>query len=146
MGAADVSPDVLDDLERTICILHHNWTNAVAQLGIRNNVSIEALASEKINSPAQREYLQQRLDASLTAAQQQLLAESRRQCSESRDRYRTLVGHEFDLSLCGQSDIERRGGKRGSKNGRRRVYSSRRTASRARTPRWSEPRTESWRS
>jgi hypothetical protein len=102
-GDSDVSPDVLDELERTICVSSSNWTNALEEQAKRQSVSIEAVSGQKIDDPARREYLQQRLDAALTASQKKLTAELRRQYLESQQRYGKLVGHEFDLSRCGQT-------------------------------------------
>jgi hypothetical protein len=101
--AADVNPDVLDELERTICTWNDNWASALAEHARRNNVSVEAVAGQS-SDPARRDYLQQRLDGVLTAAQRGLIDEFRRQYSQSQERHRALVGHEFDLSYCGQSD------------------------------------------
>ncbi len=108
-GEADISPDVLDELESTICIAASNWTNSLEEHAKRQSIPVETL-SGTISDPARREYLQRRLDATLTAAQQGLIDSHRRQLSEAQRRYRDLVGHEFDLSLCGQSDrrIQRR--------------------------------------
>jgi hypothetical protein len=103
-GKADVSPDVLDDLERTICIADRNWTNALREPAGRHGIPVEALAGQHVGDPRRREYLQQRLDAALTAAQKELIAEHRRQLEKSQRDYRALVGHEFDLSLCEQAD------------------------------------------
>ncbi len=108
-GEADISPDVLDELESTICIAASNWTNSLEEHAKRQSIPVETL-SGTISDPARREYLQRRLDATLTAAQQGLIDSHRRQLSEAQRRYRDLVGHEFDLSLCDQSDrrIQRR--------------------------------------
>lgn len=103
-GEADVSPDVLDELERTICITDKNWTESLQALAKGQQVPVEALAGQNINDPRRREYLQQKLDASLTASQKELIAWHRRQLEKSQQEYRTLVGHEFDLSLCGLTD------------------------------------------
>jgi hypothetical protein len=102
-GESDVSPDVLDELERTICIGDQNWTNALQEQARQQQVSVEALAGQ-ISDPRRREYLQQKLDAMLTASQKELIAWHRRQLEKSQQEYRRLVGHEFDLSLCGQTD------------------------------------------
>src|SRR5262245_42558184 len=109
-GEADVSPDVLDDLEQTICASNRNWTGALEELAKGNGIPIEELAGQRIDSAARRDYLQQRLDAALTGAQKQLAAEFQRQFGESQQRYRALVGHDFDLAACGLTDrrIERR--------------------------------------
>jgi hypothetical protein len=108
-GEADNSPDVLDELESTICIAASNWTNSLEEHAKRQSIPVETF-SGTISDPARREYLQRRLDATLTAAQQGLIDSNRRQLSEAQRRYRDLVGHEFDLSLCGQPDrrIQRR--------------------------------------
>lgn len=103
-GEGDVSPDVLDELERTICIGDQNWTNALQDHARQHQVSVEALAGQNISDPRRREYLQQKLDAMLTASQKELIAWHRRQLEQSQQEYRRLVGHEFDLSLCGQPD------------------------------------------
>jgi len=109
-GEADIAPDVLDELESTICISASNWTNALEAHAKRQSIPVEALSGEAIADPARREYLQRRLDAVLTAAQQGLIDDFRRQLSDAQRRYGELVGHEFDLSLCGQSErrIQRR--------------------------------------
>jgi hypothetical protein len=106
-GEADVSPDVLDGLEQTICIADKNWTESLQALAKGQQVSVEAVAGQNISDPRRREFLQQKLDAALTAAQRQLIAGHRRQLEESQQEYRALVGREFDLSLCGQTDRRR---------------------------------------
>ena len=103
-GEGDVSPDVLDELERTICIGDQNWTNSLQEHARQQQVSVEALAGQNISDPRRREYLQQKLDAMLTASQKELIAWHRRQLEKSQHEHRRLVGHEFDLSLCGQTD------------------------------------------
>jgi len=109
-GEADIAPDVLDELESTICISASNWTNALEAHAKRQSIPVEALSGQAIADPARREYLQRRLDAVLNAAQQGLIDDFRRQLSDAQRRYGELVGHEFDLSLCGQSErrIQRR--------------------------------------
>ena len=67
---ADIAPDVLDELESTICISASNWTNALEAHAKRQSIPVEALSGQAIADPARREYLQRRLDAVLTAAQQ----------------------------------------------------------------------------
>src|SRR5262245_31392596 len=103
-GEAEVSPDVLDELEQRICIADQNATNATRELARGQQIPVESVTGQSISDPRRREYLQQRLDAVLTGAQKALVAEHRRQFDESQQQYRTLVGREFDLSLCGQAD------------------------------------------
>jgi hypothetical protein len=103
-GEAEVSPDVLDELEQRICSADQNWTNASQELARGQQMPVEAVTGQSISDPRRREYLQQRLDAVLTGAQKSIVAEHRRQLDDSQQQYRALVGHEFDLSLCGQAD------------------------------------------
>jgi len=103
-GEVDVGPDVLDELEQRICVAEQNSTNAAQELPRRQSIPIEAVTGQNISDPRRREYLQQRLDAAMTGAQKELAAAHRRELDESQQQYRTLVGHEFDLSLCGLVD------------------------------------------
>ena len=102
-GEAAVSPDVLDELEQTICIAEKNWAGSLEEHARQHRVPIDAVAGQDVGDPRRREALQQKLDAVLDASQKSLVAWLRQQLEESQQRYRSLVGHELDLSLCGEA-------------------------------------------
>src|SRR5262245_46031385 len=103
-GEADVSPDALDELEQTICIAEKNWASSLEEQARQHRVPIDAVIGQDVGDPRRKEDLQRTLDAVLDASQRSLVAWLRQQLEESQQRYRSLVGHEFDLSLCGQTD------------------------------------------
>ncbi len=53
-GEADIAPDVLDELESTICISASNWTNSLEEHAKRHSISVETLSGQTISDPALR--------------------------------------------------------------------------------------------